>query len=327
MPPPLYSEDERLRRIHRVLVMQYREHRSQAEIAAELGISPASVNRLIREGHERGLVEIRIRAPFGAEAELAERLAAAGQIDSAVVVRSQSSDPAIALGAVAEAAASALLEGLQDGQTIAVSGGVALCAVIEALAPPRKYAVRVVPATGGVQGKFRTDVNHVAVALAEKLGGEALQLYAPVFAETEAERAALMEISTIRPVLDLARRADVALFGIGSVREPDSTYLTLTDSVDPRAIEAAGARGELLAHLVDGTGAVCDHPSNRRLVGLALPELAVIPRRIAVASGAQKAGPVAAVLRGGAVGRLIIDDRTARTVLEKLEGKEHAAQS
>jgi DNA-binding transcriptional regulator LsrR (DeoR family) len=208
--------------------------------------------------------------------------------------------------------------------TIAVSGGVALCAVIEALAPARKYDVRVVPATGGVQGKFRTDVNHVAVALAEKLGGTAYQLHAPVFAANEAERAALMSVSTIRDVLEMARTADVALFGIGSVREADSTYLTFTTTVDRAAIERAGAEGELLAHLVDADGRPSAYPSNQRLVALTLDELARIPRRIAVASGERKAGPIAAVLRGGAVGHLITDDATARDVIRKMEGTANA---
>jgi DNA-binding transcriptional regulator LsrR (DeoR family) len=325
MPPSLYTESERLRRIHRVLVMLYQEKRSQAEIAVEMGISPATINRMIREGHERGMIEIRIRAPFGAEAGLTVSLQRLGRLDNAVAVHAPSSDPAIVLKAVADAAATALLDRLRDGMTVAVSGGVALCAVIEALAPARKYDVRVVPATGGVQGKFRTDVNHVAVALAEKLGGTAYQLHAPVFAATVEERTALMSVSTISSVLDIARGADVALFGIGSVRDEDSTYLTLTDAVDPAAIERAGAEGELLAHLVTIAGAPCDHPSNRRLVSLTLDELARIPLRIAVASGAKKVGPIAAVLRGGVVGSLITDDATARAVVEKMEGGANAA--
>jgi DNA-binding transcriptional regulator LsrR (DeoR family) len=327
MPAPLYSEDERLRRIHRVLVMLYQEHRSQSEIATALGISPATVNRMVREGHDRGLVEIRIRAPFGTEAELAERLKAVGRLEGAVVVQSGSSDPAIVLRAVAEAAANAFLEGLEDGQTIAVSGGVALSAVVEALETKRTYDVRVVPAIGGVQGKFRTDVNHVAVALAEKLGGTAIQLHAPVFAATEAEREALLALSSVRKVLDEARRAEIALFGIGSVREVDSTYLTLEASIDRQAIETSGARSELLAHLLDATGAVCDHPSNRRLVGLTLEEFAAIPRRLGVASGARKVEPIAAILRGGAAGILVTDDGTAQAVLEKLEGSRNASTS
>lgn len=324
MAASLFSDSERLRRIHRVLVMLYQEHRSQAEIAADMGISAATVNRMVREGHERGLVDIRIRAPFGSEAELAATLTRLGTLTAAMVVHSPSSDPAIVLKAVAEAAAGALLDGLEDGMTIAVSGGVAMCAVIEALHPARRYDVRVVPATGGVQGKFRTDVNHVAVAMAEALGGTAFQLHAPVFAVSEEECAALMAVSTVRSALAIARGADIAMFGVGSVAGQDSTYLTLSDKVDSADLARAGAAGELLAHLVNERGAPCDHPSNRRLVALTLGDLAKIPRRIAVASGAGKAAPIVAVLRGGAAGTLVTDDRTAAAVIERLEGTGHA---
>ena len=317
MAQPLWSDSERLRRIHRVLVMFYEENRSQAEIAAALGLSPATVNRLVKEGHERGLVEIRVRTPFGSAADHASALKRLGRLDDAVVVHSPSNDPAIVLKSVAEAAASAFIEILRDGMTVAVSGGVALCAVAEALKPPRPLDVRIVPATGGVQGKFRTDVNHVAVAMAEKLGGHALQLHAPVFGASEAERDALMSVSTIAQVLDRARGADVALFGIGSVQEEDSTYLTLTEEVDRSEIERSGAEGELRPE-----------PLTRQAIeALTLDELHRIPRRIAVASGARKAVPVAAALRGGAVGALFTDTATAKAAIERLERAGHAVEA
>ena len=71
MPPALYTETERLRRIYRVLVMLYQENRSQAEIAQVMGISPATINRMIKEGRERGLIEIKIRPPFVGQESLA----------------------------------------------------------------------------------------------------------------------------------------------------------------------------------------------------------------------------------------------------------------
>ena len=192
--------------------------------------------------------------------------------------------------------------------------------MIEALAPARKYDVRVVPATGGVQGKFRTDVNHVAVALAEKLGGTAYQLHAPVFAATEEERAALMSVSTIRNVLEMARAADVALFGIGSVRDADSTYLTLTEQAD-RAALTAGAEGELLAHLVDREARL-QHLSNRRLVALTLDELAKIPVGSPWPAGAEGGAD-----RCGAARPLGTNSSPTnrRAVVERLEAVGHAA--
>lgn len=327
MAPPLYSDSERLRRIYQILVLFYQEHRSQADIAKHMGISPATVNRMIREGHERGLVEIKLHAPFGMEAELKTQLKQLGNLDSAVAVHAPSSDPAIVLKAVAEAAATALLEHLSDGMTIAISGGEGLCALIEAISPKRKYDVRVVPATGGVQGRFRTDVNHVAVELAEKLGGEAFQLYAPLFATSEEERAALMRAEANRSVLEMAKKADVAVFGIGSVEEEDSTYLSLTDAIGREALALARPRGEVLAHLVTETGELCDHPTNRRLVALTLEELAGIPHRIAIASGSKKVSPIAAVLSGGLASSVITDEHTATAVVAMMKGRNDADEA
>lgn len=327
MAPPLYSDSERLRRIYQILVLFYQEHRSQADIAKHMGISPATINRMIREGHERGLVEIKLHAPFGMEAELKTQLKQLGNLDSAVAVHAPSSDPAIVLKAVAEAAATALLEQLSDGMTIAISGGEGLCALIEAISPKRKYDVRVVPATGGVQGRFRTDVNHVAAELAEKLGGEAFQLYAPLFATSEEERAAMMRAEANRSVLEMAKKADIAVFGIGSVGEEDSTYLSLTDAIGREALALARPRGEILAHLVTETGELCDHPTNRRLVALTLEELAEIPHRIAIASGTKKVAPIAAVLSGGLASSVITDERTATAVVEMMKGRNDADEA
>ena len=85
----------------------------------------------------------------------------------------------------------------------------------------------VVPLTGGVQGKYYTDVNHLATRLAERLGGRTLLMHAPLFAESREQRDMLMEMASVREVFDLARKAAVALVGIGSIVTPGSSYYDL----------------------------------------------------------------------------------------------------
>ena len=63
------------------------------------------------------------------------------------------------------------------------------------------------PLTGGVQGKFYTDVNHLATRIAERLGGKAMLIHAPLFAESRDQRDMLMGMGSIKEVFDLARRA------------------------------------------------------------------------------------------------------------------------
>ena len=59
--------------------------------------------------------------------------------------------------------------------------------------------------------------------------------------------------------------------------------------------------------------------------GARYSELAKVPRRIAVASGDKKVSPIVAVLRGGAAGELVTDDRTAGAVVERMEENADAA--
>ncbi|MGO8141132.1 sugar-binding domain-containing protein, partial [Rhizobium leguminosarum] len=54
---------------------------------------------------------------------------------------------------------------------------------------PRRFNVEVIPATGCVQGKHYTDVNHVSTLMADRLGGRSYQIHAPLFADDAEQRA------------------------------------------------------------------------------------------------------------------------------------------
>lgn len=311
---------DRLRRLHRVLVMHYVEGLSQAEIAKRTGMSHPTVNRLVKEGHDRGFVRISISSPVQSLFEIEQRLAAAGHLQEAIVTPSMSDQDDVNLATAGKAAADFLLSRIKDGDTICVSGGRGVEAVISALSPSRSMNVTVVPATGGVQGNFFTDVNHLAAQLARKLGGRAFQIHAPVFAQSGEERDVLMSLQSVREVLDRARSAAIALVGIGSVTEERSTYLRLGANGgaggDPAS---AGAAGELIAHLLDRDGALCDYEVNRRVIGLTLDELAAVPIRLGISTGDRKTGPIASVLRGGHLNVLTTDESTGTRILEQLK--------
>lgn len=311
------------RQMHQALVLHYLEGRTQAEIAHELGISHATVNRLIKRGHQMGLVEIRIKSPVDHLVDIEARLVALGGIERAIVVPSLGDNPQTMLQRVGEAAATLLQDTLKDGDTISITGGKGVSAVVAGMDDNRRFAVEVIPATGLVQGKHYTDVNHVASLMADKLGGRAFQIHAPLFADSPEQRDMLMGVSSVSDVFRKAREADVAVVGVGSILTDDSSYYDLhpSSSTDRLAIERSGAAGELLAHLVDRDGKVCDYSLNRCLVSLTLEEFATIPRSIGVASGTSKVAPILSAMRGNHLDTIVTDENTALQVLELAEGK------
>lgn len=312
---------EAARQIYSVLVMHFQEGITQSEIARITKLSHAKVNRLIKQGREMGMVEINIRSPYQSLFDLESRFKEATGLETVRITPSASANPQTILNQVGAAAASLLLETLHDGDTVCITGGKGVSAVVEMLAPDRPFAVEVVPATGLVQGKHYTDVNHVATQMAEKLGGKAFLIHAPLFADSVAEKRALMKMKSVSDVLKRARKARVAVLGIGSILSGDSSYYDLhPTSRGDRAIEKAGAAGELLAHLIDRDGKLCKYELNDRLVAMSPDELDVIPVTIGVAAGPNKVAPICAALRGRHVKAMVLDEATANGVL-KMIGK------
>lgn len=319
MAPPTRNDEIALaRQMHQALVMHFLEGQTQAEIAKILGISHATVNRLIKRGRQSGLVEIRIKSPIEHLLAMEDQLAGLGDIGRALVVPTVSENPQTALQSVGDAAASLLLDLLKDGDAICVSGGKGVSAVIAGLKPTRRYNVDVIPATGLVQGKHYTDVNHVATMLADKLGGRSYQIHAPLFADSQAERGMLMSMRAVADVFQRARNASVGLVGVGSILSDDSSYYHLhpSSSADRQAIERSGATGELLAQLIDEQGKLADYSLNKSLVSMTLDEFAAIPHTIGVASGPSKAAPILSAIRGGHLDTIVTDEATAVHILD-----------
>jgi DNA-binding transcriptional regulator LsrR (DeoR family) len=307
-----------LRQMHAVLVRHFVEGRKQAEIAEEMNLSTSKVNRIIAQARRSGMVKISIETPFQRLMEIERRLAATGLVKSAIVSPTVSDNDGTRLAQIGQAAAAHLSETLREGDILGISGGKAVAAVVDALSVERPIDVQVVPLTGGVQGKYHTDVNHLASRMAERLGGRSLQLHAPLFAERADQREMLMNLGAVKDVLDLARRATVCLVGIGSITTPGSSYFDLhpLSAPDRVMLPGLGVMAEFLGHLVHDRGQVANFTLNQRLIALRPDEIRRCDRVIAVAAGQEKIGPIRSVLSGGYVSMLVTDEETATNLLQ-----------
>ncbi|WP_200844258.1 sugar-binding transcriptional regulator [Rhizobium sp. 18065] len=316
------------RQMYSALVLHFIEGLKQSEIAERLNLSHSKVNRLIATGRKAGMVKIAISSPYQRLVDLENDLVSGFSLRHSVVTPTVSDNPETTLQMVGRVAAGHLLETLRDGDIIAITGGKAVSAVVENLEAERRFDVRVVPVTGGVQGKHFTDVNHLATQLAEKLGGSASLVHAPLFAEDAEQRDLLMNVASIREVFDLARRATVALVGIGSVDAPGSGYYDLLP--DParggKALVDAGIAGEFLAHLISADGSLADIDLNSRVVALPPGQFDNCRNIIGVAAGDYKAGPVAAALAGRYLTSLVVDEAVARHVIANIGVGNHDKQ-
>lgn len=312
--------------LNQILTLYYIEGRNQAAIAKQLNLSTAKVNRLIRHARDQGLVEINIRTPFQNLFELENQLVDASGIPEAIVISTLSEDTETVMQTVGRTAAEFLINQLRDGDTICIGGGKALYSIVQSIETRRKFDVRVVPATGGVQGRHYTDVNYLAARLADRLGGKAYQLHAPLFADTTKERNTLLKMRQTKEILDMARNAQIALHGIGAVVASSSSYFEMrynspSEVVRKKIIDKEKARGDIFANLYNLDGEICAPSYNDKVVGLTLEELHKIPLNIGVAATEDKVLPVFGALKGNLLKTLITDEITANGVLEMFKGE------
>lgn len=314
MPNPL-----QMLQIAKVLKLHFEEGRPQFEIAKDLRLSTAKVNRLIKQGRELGMVQITIKTPllrlFDLEREVTERW----KLRNCMVLPAVGGSPDMTLREVGNGAASLLLDVIRDGDNIAISGGKSMSALIGALAANRAYDVNVVPMTGGVQGQHYTDVNHIATELAERLSGKATLIHAPLHAESPEERDLVMSVKSVKSVMEQAAEAAVAVMGIGSVMGERSTFYELSPASEEErtSLYDSGVRGELIGHLLQGDGALSDNIYNSRLVALSPRIVSRVPISIGIGSGVEKVEPIIAALNGGYINALVTDEITATAMLKE----------
>lgn len=316
------SDYDRIRLINEVLTLYYVQELTQAEVGQRLGLSTTKVNRLLQQARAQGMVEITIRTPFQYLFDLEARLQASSAIFDAVVIPQIAEDANAMVHTLGRAGANYLLGRLRDGDVVAIGGGTAVHAVVQALETRRSYDVKVVPCMGAVQGRVTTDVNYLATQLAVRLGGEAYQLHAPAFVDTEKQREMLLSMGPIKEILDIARQATIALLGVGTVDYQTSRFVQFTalSAEDMKWIaETCGGVGEIAARIYDVKGQPCAEEYANRTVGLSLQELQKIPFVIGVAAAAVKTRPIYGALRGGYLDALVTDEAAATGVLELLE--------
>ena len=323
MPVRLSAGDyNNARLLSTVLTLYYGQELTQAEVARRLGLSTTKVNRLLQQARKQGMVEIVIRTPFQHLFDLESRLKAVFGLRDVVVTPPVAEDTTAMIHTLGQAGASYLLNHLRDGDVIGIGGGTSVHAVVQAIEPTRRLDVKVVPVLGAVQGRVTTDVNYLANQLAEQLGGTAYQLHAPAFVYTREHRDVLQSVGPVKDILDIARKANVALVGVGTVDYETSRYVQFTalSSEEMQQIaEAHGGVGEIAACVYDIRGHPCAEEYANRVIGLSLEELRQIPFIIGVAATAAKTLPLYGALRGGYLDALITDEAVARGLLELFE--------
>jgi deoxyribonucleoside regulator len=305
------------RDILKICYLYYQEEKTQEEISELFGVSRFKISRTLKEAKRKGYVTITINDPRDDLTEIEIKLANKFDIEQAIVVKINEFSEKTALDQVAEAAARYLGKIVGNYHIMGVTWGYTVYHVVNKLIPIEVNHLTLVQIGGGLGTIEGTDNNMLTMMLGQKLGAKAHVIPAPISVRNRSLRDTLFKEKKIQQTLEIAKKADLVLFGVGLIgREGllwQSGFLKDTDTVK---LKKAGAVGAICGRFFDAGGQKCWGELDDRTIGLNLAELRNIRHKICVATGKEKIDAILGALRGKLLNVLVTDERTAVSLLK-----------
>jgi DNA-binding transcriptional regulator LsrR (DeoR family) len=305
-----------LRLIARVAQMYHSEGKRQAEIAAQLHMSQATVSRMLKRAEQEDIVRTTVIPPPGTFADLETSLRDRFGLTEAIVIDcSEDRDGAI-MARIGEAAAHFLEVTLQPDEIIGVSSwSQTILRMVDNIHPFRsvkaKYVVQILGGMG--DSTVQTHATELISRLARLTGAEARLLLVQGITSSREARLVMLADSVVRGTMDLFDRISLAIVGIGAV-EP-SELLARSGNIfskqEMALLHEAGAVGEISFRFYDKDGKPVDTPLNERVIGVTMDHLKKAKRVMALAGGASKTEAIEGALNLGIIDILVTDKFTA----------------
>ena len=299
--------------------LYYTEDATQAEVAAQLGTSRATVSRLLAEAKRRGIVRIEVVAPQDADDhDLADRVARILGL-TAVHLSPPLPNPGpgrtavdVMGGALAPVVGRALAgAGLLPGDVLLVSSGrtVYEVAQFDLTALP---GVLVVPTVGGNdQPESWYQTNEITRLVCDRTGARPNYLFAPALPGPDLYHS-LQRDPSIERVIGLWSTARCALMGVGA---PPLLRTDIPQFVPTSSEALRNAVGDVCSRFYDRRGESVEFDGSDRLMAVTLDVLRNVPVGIAVAIGADKAESIIAGATGRFFNQLVTDPATAHAIV------------
>ena len=220
------------RLIYKVCSLYYEDDMRQQEVSDYLGISRATVSRMLQKGKESGIVRVEVINPVQfSYNKLEKALERKYGLKEVIVVESSALDTKTeSVSRMYERAALYLSQFFKDGDWIGVTMGHTLHNIVKTnRAFEKDKKLMFVPIVGGIGqstiDKVDVQSNRIAQEFSRKFGGTYTQFLSPaVFSEQKAMEYFLKEKS-ISYIFDDFQKLDTLIMGIGIPQRVESTLV------------------------------------------------------------------------------------------------------
>ena len=313
------------RLIYKVCSLYYEDDMRQQEVSDYLGISRATVSRMLQKGKESGIVRVEVINPVQfSYNKLEKALERKYGLKEVIVVESSALDTKTeSVSRMYERAALYLSQFFKDGDWIGVTMGHTLHNIVKTnRAFEKDKKLMFVPIVGGIGqstiDKVDVQSNRIAQEFSRKFGGTYTQFLSPaVFSEQKAMEYFLKEKS-ISYIFDDFQKLDTLIMGICIPQRVESTlvragYIT-GENLEKFARD--GMAGDIALHFFDEDGATEKFRAfNDRVAGMPLEMMKKVRNRIGIAGGENRAEAIRGAIKGGFINMLITNIDAAEKLL------------
>lgn len=289
---------------------------TQDQIAAKLGVSRQTAQRLVSLAMSEGLIRVRLDHPIARCLELADELRKRFALDLAEVVPSDPDSSSTTIG-IAEAAAAEIERFLRTTEPLVmgIGTGRTLKAATEQLPPMECPQHKIVSLTGNISPDGSAAYYNVIFNMADRIKARSFPMPLPVIASSEDEREMLLAQPMVRQTFELAATASVTFVGIGELGPQAPLFMDgFISEAELKALQKAGGIAEIVGWVFDRQGNYIDGLTNARVASAPLPsrEKSLV---VALAMGDRKLPGILAAVTRRLVNGLITDERTAAALL------------
>lgn len=302
--------------------LYYLQDMTMDAIADELGTSRSSVSRLLSHARETGLVDIRVNSPFERVGQLEEQLRSRFRISAHIVPMSGIVNEVERLERVALTAGRLISQFVESNMVVGIAWGSTIGMVSRALVQKETHSTSIVQLNGA--GNTQTSgveySSDILQRFGNAFGAQIEQFPVPAFFDSPATREAMWQERSLRRVLAIQSKMDIAVFGLGSPQSEVPSRVHVGGYLgrdDYRDLREDGAVGDVATVFFRPDGSWKDIRLNARSTGPGLDRLRRVPRRVCIVSGAAKLGSLRGAIAAGIVTDVVLDETLARLLADE----------
>lgn len=314
---------ERYEEMYQAASRYYVHAETMETIAHHLKISRSTVSRLLKEARDTGLVRISLADHQGSASPLSTSLSQRFGVRVHMVSVRENANEKVRMERVARMAGQLLTEVVEDHDVIGVAWGVTLSNVVRYLGRRPLVEATVVQVNGSANqhDSGLPYIGEIMQSFGDAFDARAVLFPVPAFFDQTEAKSVLWRERSIQQVLRLRDQVDIAVFGVGALKARVPSHVYSAGYMDPAEMEqllSEGVVGDVCTVLLREDGSYADIAYNERATGPTPAELARVPRRICVVADPSRAPALIGALRAGTATDLVLDDGTARAVLNRL---------